>query len=60
MRTLRPAWKLEQLTHAMDRYRWNIVRLCKMRWKNFGEMSIDDGHKVYSVERRTDMVIQLP
>ena len=21
--------------------------LCKMRWKNFGEMSTDDGHKVY-------------
>ena len=25
--------------------------LCEMRWKNFGEMSTDDGHKVYfSVE----------
>ena len=47
MRTLRPAWKLEQLTHAMRRYHWNIVGLCKMRWKNFGEMSTDDGHKVY-------------
>ena len=21
--------------------------LCKMRWKNFGELSADDGHKVY-------------
>ena len=21
--------------------------LCEMRWKNFGEMSTDDGHKVY-------------
>ena len=47
MRTLRPAGKLEQLTHAMSRYRWNTVGLCKMRWKNFGEMSTDDGHKVY-------------
>ena len=47
MRTLRPAGKLEQLTHAMSRYHWNIVRLCEMRWKNFGEMSTDDGHKVY-------------
>ena len=44
---LRPAGKLEQLTHAMSRYHWNIVGLCEMRWKNFGEMSTDDGHKVY-------------
>ena len=42
-----PAGKLEQLTHAMSRYHWNIVGLCEMRWKNFGEMSTDDGHKVY-------------
>ena len=41
------AGKLEQLTHAMSRYHWNIVGLCEMRWKNFGEMSTDDGHKVY-------------
>ena len=47
MRTLRPAGKLKQLTHAMSRYHWNIVGLCEMRWKNFGEMSTDDGHKAY-------------
>ena len=47
MRTLRPAWKPEQLTHVMSRYHWNIVGLCEMRWKNFGEMSTDDGHKLY-------------
>ena len=47
VRTLRPAGKLEQLTHAMSRYRWNTVGLCEMRWKSFGEVSTDDGHKVY-------------
>ena len=47
VRTLRPAGKLEQLTNAMSRYHWNIVGLCEMRWKNFGETSTDDGHKVY-------------
>ena len=31
----------------MSRYHWNIVGLCEMHWKHFGEMSIDDGHKVY-------------
>ena len=49
VRTLRPAGKLEQLTHAMGRCHWNIMGLCEMRWKNFGEMSTDDGHKVYSI-----------
>ena len=47
MRTLRPAGKLEQLTHAISRYHWNILGLCEMRRKKFGEMSTDDGHKVY-------------
>ena len=52
VRTLRPAEKLKQLTHTINRYHWNIVGLCEMRWKNFGEMSTDDGHKVYSVEKK--------
>ena len=47
MRTLRPAGKFEQLTHAMSRYHWNIVGLCELHGENFGEMSTDDGHKVY-------------
>ena len=46
-RTLRPAGKLEELTHKMDGYRWNILGLCLMRWKNFGEISSDEKHKVY-------------
>ena len=47
MITLRPAGKVEQHTSAMSRYHWHIVGLCEMRRKNFGEMSTDDGHKVY-------------
>ena len=30
----------------MDKYHWNILVLCEMRWKNFGEMSSDDKHKI--------------
>ena len=59
VRTPRQARKLEQLTHATSRYHCNIVGLCEMRWKNFGEMSTDDGHKVYSVEKRTNMSMGL-
>ena len=44
---VRPAGKLEQLTHAMSRYHWNIVGLCEVRWKNFGEVSTE-GHSGYT------------
>ena len=44
---LRPAGKLEELTHEMDRYHGNILGFSQIRWKNFGEMSPDDRHKVY-------------
>ena len=46
-RALRAAGKLQELTHEMDRYRWNILGLCKMRWKNFGETTTEEGHKVF-------------
>ena len=41
MRTLRSAGKLEELTHEIDKFHWNILGLCEMRCKNFGEMSSD-------------------
>ena len=44
---LRAAGKLQELTHEMDRYRWNILGLCEMRWKNFGETATEEGHKVF-------------
>ena len=50
-RTLGAAGKLQELTHEMDRYRWNILGLCEMRWNNFGETTTEEGHKVSSVEK---------
>ena len=47
VRTLRMAGKLEELSYEMSRYRWNILGLCEVRWKNFGETSTDEGHKLY-------------
>ena len=58
VRTLRPAGKLEQLTHAINRYHWNIVGLCEMRWKNFGEISTTDTRFI-SVEKRANMSMGL-
>ena len=46
-RTLRAAGKLQKLTHEMDRYRWNILGPCEMRWKNYGETTTEEGHKAF-------------
>ena len=44
-----------RLTHGMDRYRWNILGLFEMRWKNFGETTTEEGHKVFfSGQQRKD------
>ena len=47
VRTLRPPGKLEELTHEMRRYRWSVLGLCEVRWRNFGETTTQDGHKLY-------------
>ncbi|KAI0225359.1 hypothetical protein LSAT2_023805 [Lamellibrachia satsuma] len=47
VRTLRAAGKLKELTHEMERCRWNLLGLAEMRWKSFGETSTEEGHKVY-------------
>ena len=39
VRSLRAAGKVEELTHEMHRYQWNILGLCEVGWKNFGESS---------------------
>ena len=45
--TLRAAGKLQEITQEKDSYRWNIFGLCEMRWKNFGETTTEEGHKVF-------------
>ena len=40
-RTIRAAEKLQELTHEMNIYIWNILGLCEMRWKNFGETTTE-------------------
>ena len=39
--------KPQKLTHEMDRYRWNILGLSEMRWKNFGERTTEEGYNVF-------------
>ena len=44
---LQMAGKLEELSYQMSRYRMNILDLCEVRWKNFGEISTQEGHKFF-------------
>ena len=45
-RTLRAVEKLQELIHEMDRYRWNMLGLCEMTWRNYDETT-EKGHKVF-------------
>ena len=31
----------------MRRYRWSVLGLCEVRWRNSGETTAQDGHKLY-------------
>ena len=57
IRSLRSAGKLEELTHKMYRYHWNILGLCEMRWKISGEILLMKGTRFVSVEKKTDTSI---
>ena len=47
VRSLRAAGKVEELTHEMKRYSWNILGLCEVRRKHFGKTSTAEGHKLF-------------
>ena len=47
VQTLNATGKVRELTNALDRYRWSVLGLCEVRWKNFGETTTDDGHRLY-------------
>ena len=47
VRTLSQTGKLEELTHELEKYRWDMVGLCEARWKNFGEHLTEEGHVLY-------------
>ena len=58
-KTLRATGKLQELTHEMDRYRWNILGLCEMRWKNFGETTGKKDTSFSSLEERINTSMTL-
>ena len=60
-RTLKPAGKFAEPTHEMVRYRWNLLGLCKARWKNFnGETSTGRDTVCTAAAKRTSTNTALP
>ena len=47
VRTLNGPGKVDELTHTMNRYKWNVIGLCETRWKGMGERTTHEGHKLY-------------
>ena len=47
-RILTAAGKLQELTHEMDRHRWNILGLCEMLFEYFSETTTGERHKAFS------------
>ena len=39
--------KVKEQTYEMTRYKWHISSLCEVRWKDFGETTTEEGHKIY-------------
>jgi exonuclease III len=47
VRTLYATGKMEELCHEMIRYKWNVLGISEVRWLNFGEITTDEGHKLW-------------
>lgn len=47
VRTLRSSGKLKELMHKMNRYRWAVLGLCEVHWKNIGKTTTEEGHTLY-------------
>lgn len=47
VRTLYQCGKVTELTHELKRYRWDIIGLAEVRWTGFGEVTTDEGHKIW-------------
>ena len=44
---------------ALDRYRCNILGLYELRWKNFGEATTEEGHKLFFSGKQDNTSIAL-
>ena len=47
VRTLYACGKVKELTHELDRYRWDVLGLAEVRWTSCGETTTEEGHKIW-------------
>ena len=47
VRTLHACGKINELTHELERYRWDILGLAETRWTGLGETTTEEGHKMW-------------
>ena len=47
VRTLIATVKVKELTYNMTMYNWHVIGFCEVRWKDFGETTTEEGHKIY-------------
>ena len=45
--TLYTCGRIQELTHKLKCYRWDIIGLSEVRWTGSGETSTEDGHKIW-------------
>ena len=60
VRSLRAAGEVEELTHEMKEYQWNILGLCEVRWKKtLVKHLLQRATSSFSVAVKTDMSMEL-
>ena len=47
VRTLNNDGKVHELVHALSTYSWNVIGLSETHWTGFGELTTDEGHKIW-------------
>ena len=52
VRTLKGTEKLNLLTKEMDRLKWNVLGISELRWKGVGEITSEEGHKIWYAGER--------
>ena len=48
MHCLHAHGKVQELTHELRCYQWDVLGHVEVRWTGFGEISTDKGHKTWS------------
>ena len=46
VRSLYVCGKVQELTHELKRYQWDILGFAEVRWTEFGETIKGEGHKI--------------